>query len=132
MAVGEMSVARRQLWPYAVAIPAASLIAFLAWPPLLAQIRSTDFLLHRYCYLDSPSLIWTNVIADMLIGVAYVSISATLAYLVHRARRDIPFSWMFLAFGLFIVACGGTHFVEVITTVVQPVYWLGAGAQISA
>src|SRR5207249_3450206 len=33
------------------------------------------------------------------------------------------FNWMFLAFGLFIVACGGTHFMEV-WTLWTPTYWL--------
>jgi PAS domain S-box-containing protein len=65
----------------------------------------------------------------MLIGISYVAISATLAYLVHRARRDIPFSWMFLAFGLFIVACGGTHFMEVLT-VWHPFYWLAGDVKV--
>ena len=36
---------------------------------------------------------------------------------------------MFLAFGSFIVACGGTHFMEVVTVWV-PVYVLSAGVKI--
>src|SRR6266540_3668867 len=88
---------------------------FLIWPALLGRILSTGFLPHSYCYLRQPVLVWTHVAADSLIGLAYVAISGTLGYLVYRARRDIPFHWMFLAFGLFIVACGGTHFVEVVT-----------------
>ncbi|HLM74235.1 MAG TPA: ATP-binding protein, partial [Polyangiaceae bacterium] len=35
----------------------------------------------------------------------------------------IPFSWMFLAFGVFIITCGLTHFMDVVT-IWQPVYWL--------
>jgi hypothetical protein len=61
------------------------------------------------------------VTADSLIGLAYLAISATLAYLVYKARRDIPFHWIFLAFGLFIIACGGTHVLEVVT-IWKPVY----------
>src|SRR5262249_19165281 len=38
-------------------------------------------------------------------------------------RREIPFHSMFLAFGAFIVACGGTHFMEV-WTLWTPTYWL--------
>ena len=34
---------------------------------------------HEYCYLREPNLIWLHVISDLLIGTAYVSISATLA-----------------------------------------------------
>ena len=67
--------------------------------------------------------------ADALIGIAYFSISVTLAYLIHKTRRDIPFHWMFLAFGLFIVACGGTHFMEVVT-IWTPVYVLSAVVKI--
>lgn len=78
---------------------------------------------HEYCYLREPRLIWLHVISDILIGLAYVSISATLSYLVYKASRDIPFNWVFLAFGLFIVSCGITHFMEV-WVIWEPVYWM--------
>jgi signal transduction histidine kinase len=78
---------------------------------------------HEYCYLREPKLIWLHVTSDLLIGSAYVSISGTLAYLVYRASRGIPFNWVFLAFGLFIVSCGLTHFMEV-WVIWEPVYWL--------
>jgi hypothetical protein len=32
-------------------------------------------------------------------GAALLAISSTLIYLIYRARHDIPFSWVFLAFG---------------------------------
>ncbi len=78
---------------------------------------------HEFCYLRDPKLIWLHVVADLLIGFAYVSISVTLAYLVYKASKGIPFNWMFLAFGLFIVTCGLTHFMEV-WVIWEPVYWL--------
>jgi two-component sensor histidine kinase len=74
-------------------------------------------------------LVWTHVVADSLIGIAYLTISVTLGYLVHKARRDIPFHWMFLAFGLFIIACGGTHFMEVVTIWI-PVYIFSAAVKL--
>jgi signal transduction histidine kinase len=80
-------------------------------------------LAHEYCYLREPRLIWLHVVSDTLIGTAYVSISATLSYLVYRASRAIPFNWVLLAFGLFIVSCGLTHFMEV-WVIWQPMYWL--------
>ena len=85
--------------------------------------RADQFMPHATCYLRNPRVIFLHVTADLLIGFAYVSISATLGYLVYKARKDIPFHWMFLAFGLFIITCGFTHFMEV-WTVWQPVYWL--------
>jgi len=58
-----------------------------------------------------------------------VAISLTLVYLVYRTRREIPFSWMFLAFGTFIIACGFTHFMEMIV-LWKPVYWLAGGVKV--
>jgi two-component sensor histidine kinase len=120
--------ARRQL--YAIfAVSALAITPFVVWPSLTRNLFTTDFLPHFYCNLRSPGLIWTHVAADALIGIAYFAISVTLAYLVYKARRDIPFHWMFLAFGLFIIACGATHFMEVVTIWI-PVYVVSAAVKI--
>jgi len=84
---------------------------------------------HGHCYLWKPGLVWLHLISDTLIGLSYVSISLTLAYLVHRARRNIPFRWIFLAFGAFIIACGATHFMEV-WTLWTPTYWLSGDVKL--
>jgi PAS domain S-box-containing protein len=88
-----------------------------------------DFLPHGFCYQWNPGLLLTHVGSDVLIGGSYVVISVALATLVHRARHDIPFSRLFVAFGLFIVACGMTHFMEV-WTLWQPVYWLSGAVKV--
>jgi len=120
--------AKRQL--YAVLAVSALVIApLIIWPRLARGLLTTNFLPHLYCYLRNPALVWTHVVADAMIGIAHFAISITLAYLVYRARRDIPFHWMFLAFGLFIVACGGTHFMEVVTIWI-PVYVFSAAVKI--
>lgn len=121
-------ISRKYLWFCFIAMTAA-LIPFLLWPALGKSLLSTNFLPHLYCYLSRPGLIWTHVGADALIGIAYFAISITLGYLVHRGRGDIPFHWMFLAFGLFIIACGGTHFMEVVT-VWLPVYVVSAAVKL--
>jgi PAS domain S-box-containing protein len=119
----------RQLLYGIAALLAIVVVPFLIWPALVGRILASNFLPHLYCYLGKPGLVWTHVAADMLIGLSYVMISGTLVYLVHQGRRDIPFHWMFLAFGSFIVACGGTHFMEVVTVWV-PVYVLSAGVKV--
>ena len=119
---------RRRL--YAILMVSAFAAApLLIWPRLAERLLATNFLPHLYCYLKNPALVWTHVVADAIIGIAYLAISVTLGYLVHKARRDIPFSWMFLAFGLFIVACGGTHFMEVVTIWI-PVYVFSAAVKL--
>jgi len=101
-----------------------ALLATAALWPLLGR-NTSAFLPHWYCFLGDRPLIYTHLFSDLLIGLSYVAISVTLAWIVHRANRGIPFHWLFLAFGMFIIACGGTHFMEVVT-LFKPVYWLSA------
>ncbi len=121
--------AKRVLWRYAVGLVAALLLPFVFWPSLITKATSSNFLAHRFCYFNNPQLVWANVVSDTVIALSYLAISATLAMLVNRTRRDISFSWVFLAFGLFIVACGGTHLMEAVTVWV-PLYWLSADVKI--
>src|SRR5215510_124986 len=83
---------------------------------------------HGHCYLWRPGLVWLHVGSDTLIGLAYVAISLTLGYLVLRSRGHVPFHWVLLAFGVFIIACGATHFMEVWTLWV-PRYWLSGAVK---
>ncbi len=83
---------------------------------------TTGFMPHGHCYLWKPELLWLNVISDSLIALAYMTIPCTLLYFV-RKRRDIPFDWMLVAFGIFILACGATHIME-IWAIWNPSYWL--------
>ena len=85
-------------------------------------MMSGGFLPHGYCYLWTPGLVELHVVSDALIAISYLTIPVTLVYFI-RKRRDIPFSWMFLCFGVFIVACGTTHLME-IWTIWFPAYWL--------
>ena len=81
--------------------------------------KSAWFMPHGHCYLWIPWLLWMHVISDLLIGAAYVGISLILWGLVRRLR--LPFSPVFIAFGLFIGLCGMTHFMK-IWTVWNPDY----------
>lgn len=83
--------------------------------------RSDSFMPHGHCYLWIPSLLWMHVISDALIGIAYLGISLILYLLVRSIR--LPFSPVFVAFGLFIGLCGLTHFMG-IWTVWFPDYFL--------
>jgi signal transduction histidine kinase len=69
---------------------------------------------HGICLLWRPELIWTHAASDALIGLSYLSISVCLAYLVVK-RPDIRFGWVVWCFAVFILACGGTHFLSILT-----------------
>ncbi len=92
-------------------------------PELLKPFLSAQgFIPHGHCYLWKPELLWLHIVSDSLIAVAYYSIPVMLVYFV-RTRRDVPFDWIFLMFGSFIIACGTTHLLEV-WTLWHPTYWL--------
>jgi signal transduction histidine kinase/CheY-like chemotaxis protein len=84
---------------------------------------------HGYCYLWETELVAAHVISDAVIGLSYLSISITLVYIVRHSRQALPYGWLLVAFGTFIVACGATHLMEIWTTW-QPVFWLAADVKI--
>src|SRR5208283_3637537 len=90
---------------------------------LLSYLSPSDsFMPHGYCYLWNPGLVWLHVVSDALIALSYFSIPVTLIYFI-RKRRDLPFHWMFVCFGVFILTCGATHTME-IWTLWHGSYWL--------
>ncbi len=92
-------------------------------PEFLHNLLLTrQFIPHGHCYLWQPGLVGLHILSDALIALAYYSIPLMLVYFV-RQRKDLPFDWMFLLFGTFIVACGTTHVME-IWTLWHPTYWL--------
>src|SRR5881227_3960548 len=89
----------------------------------LSQLwRDDGFLPHGHGYLWNPGLVRLHLISDLLIAAAYFTIPFTLVHFV-RKRRDLPFNWMFVCFGIFIIACGMTHVMEIIT-LWKPYYWV--------
>ena len=90
--------------------------------PVQVLFDSAPFIPHGHCYLWNPGLVWIHVASDALIALAYYSIPIQLLVLT-RKRQDLPFDWILLLFGAFIVACGTTHVME-IWTLWTPTYWL--------
>ena len=61
-----------------------------------------------YCGSWTPSLGWLHILSDLGVWSAYVAIPCVLGYFVLR-KKDMPFRFIFLLFGAFILACGTTH-----------------------
>jgi signal transduction histidine kinase len=83
-------------------------------PDFFRRLFSDDFMPHGHCYFWKPEIVWLHVVSDALITLAYYSIPVILFMLV-RKRRDLPFHWMFIMFGAFILGCGTTHLMEIWT-----------------
>src|SRR6202051_2950026 len=94
---------------------------------LRTLFSANDFMPHGFCYSWNAGLVWLHVISDSLIALSYLSIPVTLVYFI-RKRRDLPFNWMFVAFGVFILACGATHAMEV-WTLWHATYWLSGAVK---
>jgi hypothetical protein len=73
---------------------------------------------HAVCWASDPRLIWTMAVTNLVTFLSYLTIASTLIYLVRRTGRILARDWGYfvVGFALFILACGSTHLLEVITT----------------
>jgi PAS domain S-box-containing protein len=98
----------------------------------LAQLFSENYLPHRFCYLAQPGLVWTNVISDGLIAASYTSLFLCIL-LITRQLRGVPplksYLWILLSFAAFIMACGFTHYMDVVT-IWWPFYPMSAAMKV--
>lgn len=85
-------------------------------------LSSNGYIPHGHCYLWQPGLVWLHIASNGIIALAYFSIPVLLVSFIAK-RRDIPFNWIFLLFGAFIIACGSGHIID-IWTIWHPHYWL--------
>ena len=110
-------------------------VSSLLFPPragALSSLFSANYLPHRYCYLAQPGLVWTNVITDALIALSYGVIFVCLisiSYSLRSLEAVHEYLWIAVAFGAFIVACGATHLMEVVT-IWWPVYPFSAAVKV--
>jgi len=89
----------------------------------LELLETNGFIPHGHCYLWQTNLVALHVLGDGLIALAYFSIPIMLFYFVRKRQDTEVFSKVLLLFGAFIVACGITHSMEILT-LWYPVYWL--------
>ena len=95
------------------------------------MFNSDSLMPHGVCWAADPNLIWTMVVTNLITFLSYTSICGTLFYLVRKTRDVIARDWGYfiVGFALFIVACGSTHLMDVITTWI-PIFWVDAGTSI--
>ncbi|MDX2159977.1 MAG: HAMP domain-containing sensor histidine kinase [bacterium] len=111
------------LRPFLIGGGALTLVfLFIGIQPLLTAGTDQALQPHAQCLLYNPSLINLYTASDLLTGLSYMAISLALVVFVRQARRELPFNWIFLAFGAFIFFCGLTHFFDIVT-LWTPVYW---------
>ena len=124
-----MSLSRKEKLAIAAVGTIGAGLLLLRTPAMISDATAAYGWAHAHSYLNNSKLIWLHALADSVIFVSYVAIAIVLAYLVYRTRRGMPFSWMFLAFGTFIIACGFTHLMEVVV-LWKPLYWLSGDVKL--
>ena len=80
---------------------------------------------HGMCYLWQADILWTSVISDVLIALAYFSVTAAVIVFVKK-REDLPYPWFFLLVGSVVfITCGTSHLVSAIV-IWEPIYGISA------
>ena len=74
---------------------------------------TSDFPARWHCGSWTAAQGWLHILSDLGIWSAYLAIPCVLVYFALR-RRDLPFKFIFLLFGAFILACGTTHLMEAV------------------
>lgn len=85
---------------------------------------SKEMMLHGYCFLWNTFLLRLFVISNVVTALSYFSIPVALAFFAYR-RNDFNLKWILLLFNVFIIVCGITHVLSVVT-IWNPVYGLTA------
>ena len=84
------------------------------WHAVRDFFASSTLSPHGICLLWRPELIWTHATSDIIIGLAYFSIPLAISAFLYR-RPDVKFGWVLWMFVAFILLCGVTHFMSVLT-----------------
>lgn len=84
--------------------------------------QMNDFMPHGYCISWDVPLLTLHVISDIFIALAYFSIPIGIIYFVTR-KDDVTFKPVYYLFAAFIMACGITHVMGIVTLWL-PLYYL--------
>ena len=76
--------------------------------------QTSGFMPHGMCLQWRPSIMLPIVFGNAMVALSYFIIPIALIYLIIK-RKDVGFKWMFVLFGAFILACGMTHVMGIIT-----------------
>ncbi len=112
-----------------VAVPSAAL-ALLTGLPVLAMAQGVGDVNPMPGHTSS-TLMLVMAIANGMIALSYASVPVFLGVMIAK-RRDIPFSWVLVLFGAFILACGTTHFMHIIGIWYEVSWWQAAVDSITA
>jgi PAS domain S-box-containing protein len=84
---------------------------------------AAGFVPRAQCGEWTSGLIALHNFSDFFIWASYLTIPIILVKFAYKRKSEIPFTHLFWLFGLFIIACGTTHLIDIILFY-EPVYRL--------
>ena len=88
-----------------------------------ASTNPLPFLPHAYCFEGRADVIWLHVASDAVVALAYFVIPLTLLYFLRNKTLKISFNWAVALFAAFILLCGISHVLDIIT-IWHPIYYV--------
>jgi signal transduction histidine kinase len=90
-----------------------------------------EYLPHGFCIAWNPQLLAMHVISDLLIAIAYFSIPLGILYVAKR-RSVGSLKPIYYLFAAFILACGVTHVMGILTLWIPLYYTQGIAKMVTA
>lgn len=75
---------------------------------------ANEFLPHSICLALEPAVLWLHALSDAVTALSYYSIPLVLVVFA-RKRAEGRYRWVLLLFAAFVLACGTTHLLSVVT-----------------
>ena len=87
----------------------------------LSRYSEPGFMPHGHCYLWRPEILWTHLLSDATIALAYYAIPLIIGIFMYKRGRTVPYPELLGLFVAFIFLCGTVHLSSV-ATIWYPVY----------
>lgn len=84
-------------------------------------------------FWSNTVLMWTNIVSNIVFGLATIFVSVLLA-LVQQRRPDLPFNWALIFLSVFLFALGVVLLISFFATwwLTLSILWIGIGLKIFA
>ena len=90
----------------------------------MLSLFQSDLMPHGFCIKWSSDLLSFYVVSDALIFLAYTYIGISLI-LFAKSHKELEWNMLLWLFAAFILACGVTHLMDIVTFWL-PFYWVDA------
>ena len=118
-----IELARKAFLPFALVSLAGCLVCMALWMGAGADVTSPAH--------SASALLALHVGVDAILWLSLTALATMLAVMLDRHRRELPFSWIFGACGVFLIFCGLGYLAD-IAALWQPVERLALGIRLSA